>query len=99
VVNFIIFISKDDQKIPVIIMLSFFFKIKKQFIKLQKFTPKNIGMDIKVKLIINELLPIIEHFFFLFFSFFNQIEQFLCDWVHKLEGYKCSLNIINNTSM
>jgi hypothetical protein len=31
--------------------------------------------------------PIIEHFW-IFSSFLNQIELFLCHWVHKLEDYK-----------
>jgi hypothetical protein len=30
--------------------------------------------------------PITEHFSILS-SFLNQIEQFLCHWTHKLEGY------------
>jgi hypothetical protein len=42
--------------------------------------------------------PIIEHIFTvkhfsIFSSFLNHIEQFLYHWTHKLEGYKCLLNL------
>lgn len=41
----------------------------------------------KIKPPINEHIPIIEHFW-IFSSFLNQIELFLCHWTHKLEDYK-----------
>jgi hypothetical protein len=38
-------------------------------------------------------VPIIEHIS-IFSSFLNQIEWFVCHWTCKLEGYKCSWNVI-----
>jgi hypothetical protein len=29
----------------------------------------------------------------IFYSFLNQIEWFLCHWMRKLKGYKCSLSV------
>jgi hypothetical protein len=46
---------------------------------------------IKVKPPITKHIPIIEHFS-IFLSLFNQIEHFLCHWMCKLKGYKCSLS-------
>jgi hypothetical protein len=43
---------------------------------------------------ISEHVPIIKHFS-IFFSFINQIRQFLCPWMHKLESYTCLLSVIN----
>jgi hypothetical protein len=42
--------------------------------------------------------PIIEHIliiehYSIFYSFLNQIGQFLCNGKHKLKGYKCSLRV------
>jgi hypothetical protein len=41
----------------------------------------------EIKPPINEHIPIIEHFW-MFSSFLDQIELFLCHWMHKLEYYK-----------
>jgi hypothetical protein len=35
----------------------------------------------------------------IFSSFRNQIEWFLCDWTHKLKGYKCSWSITSKGAM
>ncbi len=47
-------------------------------------------MPFKIATLITIHMPIIEHFS-IFFSIFNQIDQFLCHWMPKLGAYKCSL--------
>jgi hypothetical protein len=44
-----------------------------------------------VESFITKHVPIIERFV-VFFSFLNQIKQFLCHWMCKLEGYKWHQN-------
>jgi hypothetical protein len=41
---------------------------------------------------ITKHIPIIEHFE-IFYSLVNQIKQFLCHWMLKLKGFKCSLSV------
>jgi hypothetical protein len=43
--------------------------------------------------------PIITEHFSIFSSLINQIEQFLCHWTTKLEGYKCSLSLRSKGAM
>jgi hypothetical protein len=46
----------------------------------------------KVESHITKHVPIIKHLP-IFSSRANQIEQILCHWMHKLEGYKTNLNV------
>jgi IS1 family transposase len=48
--------------------------------------------EIRVELIITE-------HFSIFSSLISQIEQFLCHWTPKLEGYKCSLRLRSKGAM
>jgi hypothetical protein len=48
--------------------------------------PKYGYHDNKIKPPINEHIPIIKHFQ-IFSSFLDQIELFLCHWMHKLKDY------------
>jgi hypothetical protein len=56
--------------------------------------PESHSQGSEVKLPINKHVPITKHFS-IFFSFFNQIEQFLCHWISKLKGQKCSYSVTN----
>jgi hypothetical protein len=54
--------------------------------------PESHSQGSEVKLPINKHVPITKHFS-KFSSFLNQIEQFLCHWINKLKGHKCSLRV------
>jgi hypothetical protein len=45
-----------------------------------------------------EHIPNIEHFP-IFMTYLNQIERFLCCWMHKLEAYKCFLSVRSKGAM
>ncbi len=53
---------------------------------------KSHSQGSEVKLPINKHVPITKHFS-IFSSFLNQIEQFLCHWMSKLKGHKCSFSV------
>jgi len=46
----------------------------------------------RVTMPIIEHIPNIEHIP-IFMTYLNQIERFLCCWMHKLEAYKCVLSV------
>jgi len=52
------------------------------------FQVRNVFIYYRIK------LPIIKKIQY-FLHFLNQIEQILCHWTHKLEGYKYSLSVKN----
>lgn len=71
-----------------IVLFKFIFENRVDFIKESK-SDSQINI---IKLPISEHISINEHFS-IFSLFLNQVEWFLCHY--KLEGYICSLNIIN----